>query len=146
MDYLQLSQRLIPVCANVDLCVVGGGVTGVFAAVRAARLGMKVALVERFSSLGGMATNGHVNIWHSLYNTSGEKQIIAGLTEEVIQMLQASGATDHQNKVDDRIMFNSHELKCILDALILENKITLFLHSFYAGIETDGDIATSVLI
>lgn len=146
MDYLQLSQRLIPVCANVDLCVVGGGVTGVFAAVRAARLGMKVALVERFSSLGGMATNGHVNIWHSLYNTSGEKQIIAGLTEEVIQMLQALGATDHQNKVDDRIMFNSHELKCILDALILENKITLFLHSFYAGIETDGDIATSVLI
>ena len=91
MDYLQLSQRLIPVCANVDLCVVGGGVTGVFAAVRAARLGMKVALVERFSSLGGMATNGHVNIWHSLYNTSGEKQIIAGLTEEDIQMLKLRG-------------------------------------------------------
>lgn len=146
MDYLTLSRRQVPVCAQVDLCVVGGGVTGVFAAVRAARLGLKVALVERYASLGGMATNGHVNIWHSLYNTTGERQIIAGLTWEVIQRLQALGATDHSGKVDDRILFNSDELTCILDDLVLENKVSLFLHSFYAGIETEGDTVTSVLI
>ena len=146
MDYLSLSQRQIPICANVDLCVVGGGVTGVFAAVRAARLGMKVALVERFASLGEMATNGHVNIWHSLYNTTGEKQIIAGLTLEVIQRLQALGAADHLGKVTDRILFNSDELKCILDDLVMENPISLFLHSFYAGIETDGNTITSILL
>lgn len=146
MDHIQWPSRRVPICADVDLCVVGGGATGVFAAVRAARLGLKVALVERYASLGGMATNGHVNMWHSLYNTTGEKQIIAGLTEEVIHRLQAAGATDHMNKVDDRIIFNSHVLKCILDELVTESKITLFLHSFYAGIETDGNQVKRILL
>lgn len=146
MDYVSVPQRQVPVCADVDLCVIGGGVTGVFAAVRAARLGLKVALVERFSSFGGMAANARVNIWHSLYNTTGEKQIIAGLTEEVIRRLQSSGAADHTGRVDDRIMFNSDMLKCILDDLILESKVKPFLHSFYAGIEKKGDAITAVLI
>lgn len=146
MEHWMLSARQVPVCADVDLCVVGGGVTGVFAAVRAARLGLKVALVERYPALGGMSTNGQVNIWHSLYSTTGEKQIIAGLTEEVIHRLQAAGATDHQNRVDDRIMFNSHELKCIMDDLVRENHIRLFLHSMYAGIEREGDTVRAVLI
>lgn len=146
MEYLAFTSRNIPICANVDLCVVGGGVTGVFSAIRAARMGMKVALVERYPSLGGMATNGQVNIWHSLYDTTGEKQIIAGLTGEVIHRLQSAGATDHQNKVDDRILFNSHDLKYILDDLVTESKISLFLHSFYAGIETDGNTVTHILL
>lgn len=146
MDYVSLSQPQVPVCADVDLCVIGGGVTGVFAAVRAARMGLRVALVERFSSFGGMATNARVNIWHSLYNTTGQKQVIAGLTEEVIDRLQSAGATDHTGKVDERIMFNSDALKCILDDLILECRIIPFLHSFYAGIERDGDTVTAIVI
>lgn len=40
-------ERTIPVVGNVDICVVGGSCTGVFAAVRAARLGASVALVEK---------------------------------------------------------------------------------------------------
>jgi glycine/D-amino acid oxidase-like deaminating enzyme len=40
---------------EADVCVLGGSCTGVFAAVRAARLGMRVVLIERENMLGGAA-------------------------------------------------------------------------------------------
>ena len=45
--YITEPAKKIPVTAEADICVIGGSATGVFAAVRAARLGAKVILVER---------------------------------------------------------------------------------------------------
>ena len=84
--------RTIPVVQDVDICVVGGSCTGVFAAVRAARLGASVAVVEKQNCFGGMATAGFVNIWHSLYDEPTQKQIIAGMTVEMLDRMAARGA------------------------------------------------------
>ena len=146
MQYIVSPEKNIPVCAEVDLCVIGGSATGVFAAVRAARLGLKVALIEMQGSLGGVATNGWVNVWHTLYNTTGEKQIIAGLTYEVIDYLRGQGVVDRKRGLNDSCVFNSEELKCRLDNLIKEHNIKLYLHSFYAGVQTDGRKVTSVIM
>ena len=43
-----------------DVIVCGGGPAGIAAAVSAARLGARTALVERYGILGGMLTSGHV--------------------------------------------------------------------------------------
>ena len=43
---------------HFDLVVVGGSCTGVFAAVRAARLGLRVAILEKNNCFGGVATAG----------------------------------------------------------------------------------------
>ncbi|MBN1350295.1 FAD-dependent oxidoreductase [candidate division KSB1 bacterium] len=48
---------------SCDFAVIGGGSGGVAAALAAARLGMRVAIVERSSMLGGTATLGGVNCW-----------------------------------------------------------------------------------
>jgi len=48
----------IPSIAHFDLLVIGASASGVAAAVSAARLGMKVALVEQTNRLGGMSSNG----------------------------------------------------------------------------------------
>ena len=69
MEFIVEPERKIKICDEADVCVVGGSCTGVFAAVRAARLGAKVALIEKQNCLGGTATNGLINIWHSLYDT-----------------------------------------------------------------------------
>ena len=78
--------------ANVDICVLGGSCTGVFAAVRAARLGAKVAIVEQANGFGGVAVNGLVNVWHSFMDTEFKRQIIGGMSQEVVERLKTRGA------------------------------------------------------
>ena len=52
----------MPVLAETDVLVVGGGPVGTAAAIAAARLGADVLLVERYNHLGGLSTGGLV-IW-----------------------------------------------------------------------------------
>src|SRR5688500_7311912 len=46
---------------RTDVLVVGGGTSGVIAAIQAGRAGRKVILVENGSQLGGVTTTGGVN-------------------------------------------------------------------------------------
>ena len=81
MNTIKEPEKEIPVIDEVDLVVVGGSCTGVFAAVRAARLGLRVAVVEKHNCFGGVATAGTVNVWHSLHDIVGErKKIIGGIS------------------------------------------------------------------
>lgn len=77
-----VSQRKIPVLAEADIVVCGGGSSGIAAAYSAARNGAKVILLERWPSLGGMGTNALVNIWHT---SDRQKQVIFGVVQEVIE-------------------------------------------------------------
>lgn len=133
--------RETPVAHECDLCVIGGSCTGVFAAVRAARLGLSVALVEQNILLGGMAVAAQVNEWHSLHDISGRQQIIKGLTSEILGRLRC------RNMVQDAIrkqrgpyfIFNSAEMALELDALIREHSnIRLFLKTSCVAAGTEG--------
>jgi hypothetical protein len=85
-----------------DLAVVGGGSTGVCAAVRAARLGLKVCIIEKSNCFGGVATNGLVNVWHTLYDTKMQKEIIGGITQQIEDILQIHQyGIEHRNEGDD---------------------------------------------
>ena len=79
--------RHVPIIAAADVCVLGGSCTGVFAAIRAARLGARVVLVERANCFGGVATLSLVNVWHSPLDTEFTQPIIGGLTIETIERL-----------------------------------------------------------
>ncbi|MEI7902637.1 MAG: FAD-dependent oxidoreductase [bacterium] len=78
---MTIPERRIPVLAEADVVVCGGGTAGISAAYCAARHGAKVLLLERWPSLGGMATNALVNIWHTSDRT---KQVIAGFVQEAV--------------------------------------------------------------
>lgn len=139
--------RAIPVIEQVDLCVVGGSCTGVFAAVRAARAGLRVVIVEKQNSFGGVATNGLVNIWHSDQDTTYTTQIIRGLSLEVVERLMQRDAVEvRERNADARYVLNTEELKIELDELIREHQITPFLHTFYARPICDGERIDAVLI
>jgi hypothetical protein len=122
--------RQIDIIHECDVCVIGGSCTGVFAAVRAARLGAKVVLVERAGAFGGVATISLVNVWHSPLDTVYEKPIIGGLTLEVIARLKARGAVvDHERCPHYAWVFNPYEMMIELDRLVLEHNITPMLHT-----------------
>ena len=130
----------IPVINEVDICVLGGSCTGVFAAVRASRLGARVAIVEKQNAFGGVATSSLVNIWHSLFDTEYVKQIIAGLTVEVIERLKGRNAIlKSERSASVGVTFNSQELKIELDELVLESQITPCLHTLFSEPILDAD-------
>ncbi|MBR2473185.1 MAG: FAD-dependent oxidoreductase, partial [Clostridia bacterium] len=54
-----------------DVCVVGGGVAGVAAALAAARAGVSVVLLEKAALLGGLATIGLVNWYEPICDGKG---------------------------------------------------------------------------
>lgn len=125
--------KTVPILDEVDACVLGGGVTGVFAAVRAARLGARVALVERQNCFGGAATSGLVNIWHSFRDFTHSQQIIGGLSAEVIERLKQRDAVLEREGVMAAFHLNTEELKIELDQLVSESNVVPHLHTMYAG-------------
>lgn len=146
MNMIKESAREIPVVYEADLVVVGGSCTGVFAAVRAARLGLRVAIVEKHNSFGGVATAAAVNIWHSLHDTRQERQIIGGLTQEVITRLARRKAVEFSPNPSSAHRLNTEELKIELDELVVEHQITPFLHSFFcAPVVEDGHLVAIII-
>jgi hypothetical protein len=57
---IHMSETQIPVTAEADVVVIGGGPAGFGAAMRAARSGAKTLLIERFGGPGGAATSGYM--------------------------------------------------------------------------------------
>ncbi|MCG3147576.1 MAG: hypothetical protein PCFJNLEI_01016 [Verrucomicrobiae bacterium] len=147
MNTLHEPARDVPVVHECDVCVIGGSCTGVFAAVRAARLGARVVIVEKAGSFGGVATLSLVNVWHSPFDTTYRKQIIAGLTMEVIDRLRRRKAvTDRERSPHWAWAFNPQELQIELDELIREAGITPLLHTqFVAPHVVDGQLRAAII-
>lgn len=146
-DVIREPARDVPVVADVDVCVLGGSCTGVFAAVRAARRGARVALVERQNAFGGVATSGLVNVWHTLHDTEFRTRIIAGLTEETLGRLrQRNALIERPDHPSSAYVLNTEELKIELDSLVLEHGILAFLHTSYCAAHLAGDRIEAVYI
>jgi len=78
--------REIPVFAETDVLVVGGGPAGTAAAIAAARLGADVLLVERYNHLGGLSTGGLV-IWIDRMSDWSGRHIIKGIANDLMERL-----------------------------------------------------------
>ena len=146
-NYLHEPARETPVVQECDLCVLGGSCTGVFAAVRAARLGLSVAIIERMGSFGGVATLSQVNVWHTFFDEVFQRQIIGGLSRELIESLQKRGAvSESPNNLSVGWYYNSAEMQIELDELVLKHSITPWLHSNFVAPHLDGDKLNAVII
>ncbi len=130
---------------KVDVLVVGGGVSGLAAAICAARGGVKVMLMDSNGYLGGMATAGLVGPFMTSYDPNGEKQIIKGFYEEFVRRMEADGGAIHPSEClaytgysAYRIAghshvgpFNSETFKLVAEKMCEENNVELLYHSTF---------------
>ncbi len=87
------SKGRAPRIINADICVLGAGISGVSAALEAAKLGRKVVLVDGAPALGGQAVGSIIGTIIGLY-THGKKpfQLTHGIADDLIRDLTAEGS------------------------------------------------------
>ncbi len=157
--------REIPVTGLYDVLVVGGGMAGVAAAVAAAREGARVGLVERYCSLGGLATLGNVTIWLPLCDGRG-RQVIAGLGEELLQLSvadlggerpaarfrrpptcwQAGGDPEQRKLHRYRAEFNPAGYMLALEALVGEAGVEVLYDTRFCVVRSERGRLTHVIV
>lgn len=143
-----------------DVTVIGGGPSGVCAAICAARMGVKVLLVEKGNCLGGMATQGLVGPFMTCYDADGENMIIRGIFEEIVDRLVERGFAIHPSLVrsgtgftswikighDHVTPFESEGLKLVLDEMTEESGVDVLFHTnFLVPILEGNTLVGSVL-
>ncbi|MEI7903062.1 MAG: FAD-dependent oxidoreductase [bacterium] len=141
--------RELPLFHTADVVVVGGGAAGFGAAVAAARTGVKVALVERYGSLGGLFTDGMVLLVIGTgTRVNGDfKLVTRGLCEEFLKRLEEMGdgaivcrdANVYQPTVDPEAA------KVLMDDMIQEAKVDLFFHSWGVDVIQSGNAVQGVV-
>ena len=73
---------------DADVLVIGGGPAGFGAAIAASRNGAKTILIDRYSTLGGMATVGLVGPFMTCYDNDCKEQIVKGIFDELCRIIQ----------------------------------------------------------
>lgn len=110
-----------------DVIVVGGGVSGVAAAVRAAREGLSVLLVEKFGCLGGAMSNSLVYPFMGFQTLGAKKRILSdGLFTEMRKRKQQYGGSSWEF------------YKFVFDDMVTEAGVDVLFHSTVFGADCDG--------
>lgn len=122
--------RDISVLDEVDVLVVGGGVSGCAAAWAAGKAGAKTLLVERNGCLGGVATATLMANIGNLFLTADGRQVIHGFAGLVVdRLVQAGGASPHwASREVPGCVIDSERLKLVLLELLTEANVTCLTH------------------
>lgn len=143
--YLEPS-REVPILADVDVLVVGGGPAGVAAATAAARSGARTLLVEESGGFGGMWTQGLV-ITLAGYNSwlaPSRQRVVDGVGGEWLRRAASmGGASDHDGWV---LNSDPETMKLVADELLTDAGVDFLLHVLVTyPIVEDGTVVGCVL-
>lgn len=126
MAWIVEPERQVPVVAEVEVLVCGGGVAGVAAAICAARLGARTLLLERYGFLGGLAINALVITTPPLDN---------GINLEFCDKLKRRSAYARCEHSSEPIELNAYDpevLKYALVTMLRAAGADLLLHIYIA--------------
>lgn len=141
--------RELPIFHMADVAVVGGGAAGFGAAVAAARAGAKVALIERYGSLGGLFTNGMVLIiiGTGVKENGQFKLVTRGVCEEFMRRLEAMG-DGAITKLEPNIgqpTADPEAAKVLMDDMVQEAKVDVFFHAWGVDVIQSGSSVQGVV-
>ena len=126
-----------------DLIVVGGGLTGVAAAVAARREGLDVLIVEKAGFLGGAPGTLLINPFMPYATTVDGKrfELSRGFFTELRGLLKEAGGY-----VDGREDIHEEYVKLVLDRLVWKEGIQPLFHAVLCGVEQEGEHLAAVRV
>ncbi|MBY0011780.1 FAD-dependent oxidoreductase [Paenibacillus typhae] len=141
--HITLPSAVIPVTREVDVLVIGGGASGIAAAIAAAQGGASTMLVEQRGFLGGMGTVALVPAFCPF--TDKRKPIVRGLGLQLMeQMKQACDPAFRKEYQDmlDWVPIDPEVLKRVYDDAVLESGVTPLYHTFVYDVVLSPDRKT----
>jgi len=136
-------EQSLPVRAQYDVVVCGGGPAGYVAAITSARLGARTALVEQLGFLGGLATAGLVAPV-SEFNKNG-RRIIGGIPWEIMERLAATGGADLTYPIGN-VPYDPELYKLVIQQAVTEAGAEVYLDSALTGCRMENDRVTHVCL
>ncbi len=145
---------------HYDVIVLGGGPSGVCAAMEAARSGARVLIAEAQGMLGGMATTALVGPFMTNYDRQGDRPVVGGLYREIIERLAEHGGAILPENTDSPSIhtsfighyhrhvtpFDSFMLQVVLDDMTREAGVEVLLYTrFVDAVCENGRIKQVVL-
>ncbi len=115
MKTVPQKSREVPLFAEVDVLVVGGGFAGFGAAITAARNGMDTLLIEQQSCLGGLATLGLVSLPYSY---------VEGVGYEILDSLREQDALRVRGRFID-----PEKTKRLLEHMLIDAGVSIIYHT-----------------
>jgi len=145
-------EERVAVAGDFDLVVVGAGSAGMAAAVTAARLGLRTALLEEMPFLGGMSTGGCVGTFCGFYlrQPSGDlERLVGGFPAEVMDRLAASGQcyVPVPFKTTAAVPYVPWGVKRLYDTMVeAEPRLRLLLYARLVRAIVRGDAVDAVIV
>lgn len=132
--------REIPVVRHTQVLVVGAGAGGYPAAIRAARHGAKVMLIERNPVVGGTGPMSFVTEFLSCEN-------ISGILREVQQRLAAHDAAPAEFLPEYfNLAYDPEMLKLVVLDMLVEAGVDMLLNTQVVDVIKDGDVVEGVIV
>lgn len=116
---------------NVEVLIIGGGVSGTMAAISSARMGANTVLVERGGCLGGMWTSGLIG---KTLDYEKNNKLLVEFLSRVKEEMSIGSAT----------LFETQ--KYLLEKMCLEAGVKVYLYSQFSNLNMDEGIISSVSI
>ncbi|EGG31862.1 FAD-dependent oxidoreductase [Paenibacillus sp. HGF5] len=138
--HITLPSASIPVAREVDVLVIGGGASGIAAAIAAAKGGAQTMLVEQRGFLGGMGTVALVPAFCPF--TDKRKPIIRGLGLQLMERMKQACDPQYREEYQemlDWVPIDPEVLKRVYDDAILESGVTPLYHSFVYDVVLSED-------
>lgn len=135
-----------------DLIVAGGGLTGVAAAVSAAREGVSVLLVEQSGCLGGAMAGSLVYPFMPFWTfIDGKRRLLSdGIFTEMRNRTRAYRKVDKFGQIgfndDGMCDFNTEHFKFALDEMVEEAGVDVLFHATLFQVKKEGRKLQSVLL
>ncbi|MCK3684725.1 FAD-dependent oxidoreductase [Maribellus sp. YY47] len=138
--------RSLPVRSEVDVLVVGGGPSGIIAALAAAEDGLRVTLIESRSFLGGNMTIGL-----PILGFLGQKgnQIIEGLPQKFIDRLKELNAASEHRPCPLHMgitLVEPEAVKAVAFEMLAESGVDVMLYTSFADVVMAANKIQGVII
>lgn len=137
---LSESARETPVLAHVEVLVIGAGAGGYPAAIRAARNGAKVMLIERNNVVGGTGPMAFVTEFLSCEN-------ISGILRELQQRLAACDAAPAEFLPEYfNLAYDPEMMKLAVLDMLVEAGVDILLGTQCVDVVMDGNVVRGVIV